>query len=253
MNHQISNGELSTDAILLAAVRALAQRQLQPQAKHLDIGSGQGDLIDLMRQNFNSVSIGCDYTPELMRLKDVHVVVTDLNQQNLPFDSASFDVVTCTEVIEHLENPRALTREIHRILKPGCWTVISTPNVLNLKSRIRYLFFGFFNLFGPLHFKESRLYSAGGHITPISAFYLIHALMDAGFIDLKIDIDKPQSTSRFWRFWLNPLIQLVAHRIRKSELSKYKTIDDSNAKWVSWMNSADAMLGRTIIVTARKP
>ena len=253
MSESVTQGSLSTDAIHLATVKAVAQRPLSKEPEHLDIGSGQGDLIALMRHEFQSNSHACDYTDELMALDDVRVDVANLNTQPLPYPDARFQVVTCTEVIEHLENPRELIRQIHRVLQPNGQVVITTPNVLNLKSRIRYLFFGFFNLFGPLHFKESRLYSSGGHITPISAFYLVHALVDAGFSDIRLSIDKPQSTSRFWRFWLNPLIQLVAKGIRRTEVRRYHTIDDNNLPWVLWMNSADAMLGRTVVVSACKP
>ena len=43
----------------------------------------------------------CDYTATLMALSDVTVTAANLNTQALPFADASFDLVTCTEVIEH--------------------------------------------------------------------------------------------------------------------------------------------------------
>ncbi len=253
MNHESIDGTLSTDAILLAAIRALGQLGIEKNPIHLDIGSGQGALISLMKSHFNAQSEACDYTAELMKLPGVNVHVTDLDKQEIPFNDHHFDVVTCTEVIEHLENPRSLMRQMFRLTRSGGHILISTPNVLNLKSRIRYLFFGFFNLFGPLHFRESRRYSAGGHITPISGFYLVHGLIDAGFTDVQIRIDKKQSSSTFWWFWLNPWIQFFSSIIRRKEVSKYQTIDESNRSWVKWMNSKEALLGRTILVTARKP
>ena len=66
----------------------------------------------------------------------------DLNSP-LPFKSACFDGVNLTEVIEHIENQAQLIREIARVLKPDGVVVISTPNVLNLHSRVRFLFTGF--------------------------------------------------------------------------------------------------------------
>ena len=48
------------------------------------------------------------------------------------YKDKSFDVVTATEVIEHLENPRLFLRDINRVLKPGGLCVLSTPNILNL-------------------------------------------------------------------------------------------------------------------------
>jgi len=253
MNPESIDGTLSTDAILLAAVHALGHRGLPQNPSHLDIGSGQGDLIALMKTRFNARSQACDYTSELMRLTDVQVHVVDLDRQALPFDNGHFDVLTCTEVVEHLENPRSLMREMFRVTRSGGHIVMTTPNVLNLKSRMRYLFFGFFNLFGPLHFKDSRRYSTGGHITPISCFYLVHGLIDAGFTDIQIGIDKPQSTSTFWWVWLNPWIQFFSWLTRRKEVRKYETIDEGNLPWVKWMNSKQALLGRTVVVSARKP
>jgi SAM-dependent methyltransferase len=42
---------------------------------------------------------------------------------------ASFDLVLCTQVIEHCMNPWAAMREIHRILKPGAHLIVSAPHV----------------------------------------------------------------------------------------------------------------------------
>ena len=175
-----------------------------------------------------------------------------MNLEKLPYQDNTFDIVTCTEVIEHLEHYRETIREVFRVLTNNGTFVVSTPNILNLKSRIRFLIYGFFNLFGPLHFKESKLYSTGGHITPIGLFYLIHSLIDAGFNDIEIQIDKKQSTSIFWLIFLYLPIKFFSNITHKSEIKKYKTIDSFNESWVVKMNSLDILLGRTIIVGAKK-
>jgi 2-polyprenyl-3-methyl-5-hydroxy-6-metoxy-1,4-benzoquinol methylase len=48
------------------------------------------------------------------------------------FPSESFDVVTLTDVIEHVPEPVELMREIHRILRPGGVVFIVTPNFASL-------------------------------------------------------------------------------------------------------------------------
>ena len=156
---------LSTSLILASATAMVAKLAPKFPVNHLDIGSGNGDLIELMRSQFEINSSACDYTDSLMKLADVKVTVANLNNDGLPYADQSFDLVTCTEVIEHLEHYRYTLREIYRILKPGGVFVLTTPNILNLKSRIRFLMFGFYNLFGPLHFKESNLHSTGGILT----------------------------------------------------------------------------------------
>lgn len=243
---------LSTDRILLAAADAVASSG-QRSLLHLDIGSGHGDLIRLLRaKSLVTYSAACDYTTALMTLPDVNVSVANLNIEPLPFADASFDLVTCTEVIEHLEHYRQTLREMYRVLKPAGQLVVTTPNILNLKSRIRFLMFGFYNLFGPLHTLESNLHSTGGHINPVSSFYLSHSLIDAGFIDLKLTIDKHQSSSTFWLVLLYVPIMLFSRLIVRKEKRRYKTMDAHNEPYVKQMNSVDVLLGRTIVVGCTK-
>ncbi|HQS91183.1 class I SAM-dependent methyltransferase [Polaromonas sp.] len=255
---------LSTSRILIAAAEMASSKQQAASSKqqaassksirHLDIGSGHGDLITLLREKgLVSHSRACDYTSGLMQLSDVEVNVANLNEEALPFQDTSFDLVTCTEVIEHLEHYRKAIREMYRVLEPHGTLVISTPNILNLKSRVRYLIFGFYNLFGPLHILESDLHSAGGHINPVSSFYLTHSLLDAGFKDISVSIDKPQSTSIFWLVFLYLPIKLFSTLTIRKEKSRYKTIDSHNEQFVRQMNTFDVLVGRTIVVGCTKP
>ena len=188
-----------------------------------------------------------------MALPDVAVTVANLNTQALPFADASFDPVTCTEVIEHLEHYRETLREMYRVLKPTGQLVVTTPNILNLKSRVRFLMFGLYNLFGPLYTMESNLHSTGGHINPVSSFYLSHSLMDAGFVDLKLTIDKRQSSSTFWMLLLYVPIKLFSRLIVRKEKRRYKTMDAHNEQYVQQINSVSVLLGRTIVVGCSKP
>ena len=207
----------------------------------------------MLQARFDIKSSACDYTDSLMKLPNVSVSIADLNHQQLPFPDASFDVVTCTEVVEHLEHYRDTLRDMHRVLKPGGTLVITTPNILNLKSRIRFLIFGFYNLFGPLHVNESELHSAGGHINPVSYFYLSHSLLDAGFVDIHLSVDKKQTTSAMWLpiLWLP--IKAISALISRREKSRYQTIDEHNEPYVLKINSLDMLLGRTIVVGCKRP
>jgi ubiquinone/menaquinone biosynthesis C-methylase UbiE len=244
---------LSTTKILDSAVDMVETLDPLFPAEHLDIGSGHGDLIRLLRNRFDVRSSVCDYTDTLMKLPDVSVSVANLNTEGLPFESSAFDLVTCTEVIEHLEHYRYTLREMYRVLKPGGALVLTTPNILNLKSRIRFLIFGFYNLFGPLHFRESNLHSTGGHINPVSFFYLAHSLVDAEFQEIQVSIDKKQATSKAWLLFLYIPIKLLSKLLLRDEKTKIKTVDEFNEPFVLQMNSLDVLLGRTIVVGCKKP
>ncbi len=59
---------------------------------------------------------------------------------NLPFDKNSFDKILMTEVIEHIPDPIDAIKEIKRVLKPGGYAVITTPNKyspMNLAYKIK--------------------------------------------------------------------------------------------------------------------
>jgi ubiquinone/menaquinone biosynthesis C-methylase UbiE len=49
----------------------------------------------------------------------------------LPFPDASFDLITCNMVVEHLPDPLPVFRELARVLAPGGRVMIHTPNTRN--------------------------------------------------------------------------------------------------------------------------
>jgi ubiquinone/menaquinone biosynthesis C-methylase UbiE len=49
----------------------------------------------------------------------------------MPFADSSFDLVTCSMVMEHLDAPEKAVAEITRVLAPGGAVVINTPNLWN--------------------------------------------------------------------------------------------------------------------------
>lgn len=109
----------------------------------VDIGCGPGDLVhEVAKRGIRS--IGVDTSPELLELARART--SDLQQQpefrvataaSLPLDTASVDVATIIEVIEHLDEEtidRTLA-EAHRILRPGGSLIVTTPNAEDLMSR----------------------------------------------------------------------------------------------------------------------
>lgn len=88
----------------------------------------------------------------------------DLNAP-LPFPPEAFDAIICLEGIEHGENPSLVIRELARCLRPGGVAFLSCPNVLNIKSRLKYFLRGSYYSFPHLIAGEE---SADGHthLTP---------------------------------------------------------------------------------------
>jgi SAM-dependent methyltransferase len=243
---------LSTPLILRGAIESAKQLGIPDEPVCLDIGSGNGELIQLLREELRARTFACDYVDGLMRLSDQKVEVVDLDHECLPYEDSTFDLITITEVLEHVRDFRKILSEICRCLKPGGGVVITTPNVLNLSSRIRYLGFGFWTLFGPLHVKDSRKYSAGGHISPIHWFFLVHGLLECGFSYVSTKVDKLQKTSAFLYSILALPILLYSRYAIGREVQRYGTVDKKNQWMVEKINSFELLLGRTIIVAASK-
>ncbi len=244
---------MCNDAIYDSVATVVKQRLENQKPVCLDIGAGSGDLLALLRRSMPELQAqACDYHIERFSLKDVPIVQLDLNTHPLPYPDASFDLVTCSEVLEHVENYRAVLREIRRVLKPGGLMVVTTPNVLNMKSRLRYLVTGFANLFGPLPVKNQDRFNTSGHITPIPYFYLAHAMLDCDFHDLELSTDKLQGSSKYLNVLFAPLLWIGWGKFLRLERDRYRTLAKENEPYVMAHNSRVIRLGRTVVVSAFK-
>jgi 2-polyprenyl-3-methyl-5-hydroxy-6-metoxy-1,4-benzoquinol methylase len=101
----------------------------------LEFGAGTGSLTrHLLNLNVQGTLTCADLLAKPTGLgSDVHWIQADLNEPLAVVDG-SFDAIVSTEVIEHLENPRAVFREFCRLLRPGGTLLLSTPNQESLRS-----------------------------------------------------------------------------------------------------------------------
>jgi 2-polyprenyl-3-methyl-5-hydroxy-6-metoxy-1,4-benzoquinol methylase len=143
----------------------LFRRHVPPNAKVLDLGSGAGAWAQRLHDASYAV-IACD-TEEPQQAFEFPYHKLDLNQNfGDRFGSAEFDAVCLMEVIEHLENPRHVIRQIRPLLKKGGILLLTTPNASGLYSRVRFFFTGEMSMF------TDEAYVASGHITPLTAWQL---------------------------------------------------------------------------------
>jgi 2-polyprenyl-3-methyl-5-hydroxy-6-metoxy-1,4-benzoquinol methylase len=117
--------------------------------KILDYGAGVGHLTRRLvgLHRFDTVS-GADIMKAPADLESTaEWIEQDLNVP-LPNRGDAFDVVVAAEVIEHLENPRSMMREVFRVLRPGGVALITTPNNESWRSLIALLVRGHYAGFG---------------------------------------------------------------------------------------------------------
>jgi SAM-dependent methyltransferase len=107
--------------------RTIARLGLPPRARILDAGCGSGrNMADLARYGpVTGVELS-EAAASLARERHVGEVVEG-SVLEMPFAPASFDLVVCLDVIEHLQDDRAALRELRRVLAPGGALLVTVP------------------------------------------------------------------------------------------------------------------------------
>ncbi len=130
-----------------------------PATRILDIGCGHTDfLADIYTRT--PFTYGVDPDAQTLAKNNVIRTTAVANAEKLPFENAFFDVVVLAWVLEHLEDPEAVFREIHRVLKPGGTVIFLTPNTWNYNVWIIRLIPNIFH-----DFFTRRLYDRQEHDT----------------------------------------------------------------------------------------
>jgi len=199
--------------------------------KVLDAGAGHGAMSRKLHELGFQVT-ALDFNKELYQCKEVPFVEADLTQ-SLPFPDASFEIIIAVEVWEHITCQQRFLQESMRVLKPGGLLFISTPNILSLKSRFRFLFTGFFYSFKPL---EINLNDGLQHISSQSYDQIVWMASLSGFQLLETETDKKQNTSRALMIFY-PFILLI--NILRKSLSRH--------------NQKTLLLGRILFFRFIKP
>jgi len=145
----------------------------------LDVGCGDGEQL---KQYVRDDTFGCGLDIDLDKIKSINnnnsncFVCSDA--QNLPFKDETFDLVTATEVIEHLPDHNRFLGEVHRVLKPNGFLFLSTPNQLQISALIMKI----------VEFiKGTKFLDVPDHISKLTPIKLKKELKRAGFIIESLD------------------------------------------------------------------
>ncbi len=156
---EMASGGLHAKAFMLL------RKYISPGVKVLDLGSGAGAWANRLHDASYAVT-ACDLEAQKERFEFPYHQA-DLNQDfGARFRNDEFDAVCLIEVIEHLENPRHIFRQIKPLLKKGGIVLLTTPNASGLYSRLRFFFTGEMAMF------MDSAYVGSGHITPMTAWQL---------------------------------------------------------------------------------
>ena len=89
-------------------------------ARVLDVGCGDRPYEKLLRETKEIVGFDVPGNPHA----DIHGSI-----EAIPVEDASFDVVLCLQVLEHVPDPAAAVRELRRVVRPGGRVLLSTHGV----------------------------------------------------------------------------------------------------------------------------
>ncbi|MCE2390044.1 MAG: class I SAM-dependent methyltransferase [Proteobacteria bacterium] len=182
----------------------------------LDLPAGDGELSRKLDAAGLSVT-GADLFPNASGFRPERVVRADMNRR-LPFEDGAFDVLVCQEGIEHLENVAAFLRECRRVLREGGELWLTTPNVMDLSSRLAFFWLGIKSFHGDLPNEEATLWGASGesyyhgHAFTLPFFQIRYLLRIEDFDEIELHGLKPSGTSRALYWALRPLAGVCVRR-----------------------------------------
>lgn len=172
----LASGGISSQPVYDKLLQLIEELNLKGDC--LDFGAGIGNLSQKIKSlnRFNSIT-AADIMERPIGIDNViNWLNCDLND-SLDILSQQFDVIVSAEVIEHLENPRAIAREWFRLLRPGGTLILSTPNNESWRSLLALLMQGHFVAFG------NNCYPA--HITALLRKDFERIMNEAGFFQHK--------------------------------------------------------------------
>jgi SAM-dependent methyltransferase len=92
----------------------------------LDVGCGTGGMLEEFAAYGDT--LGLDAAPEAAHFcAQRHVAMVLASGTDLPFDACSFDVVSALDVIEHVDDDRAILHEMWRTCRPGGLLLLTVP------------------------------------------------------------------------------------------------------------------------------
>ncbi len=208
----------------------------------LDCPCGQGALAQLLlREGYLDLEVA-DYSPELYLLPEPRAKRADLNGV-LPWPDGHFAVVICCDGLSDIGFQRHAIAEFHRILAPGGRLLLSLPNVLNFRSRLRFLFTGFMNKFrGPLDEVHGQ-----STTRPMTWWELRYMLVREGFEIATLTCNRVKPAEAL----MAPLILLTGLARLWTRVTR-RNAPAHQAEVFSQLNSSAVLFGESLIIAGRR-
>jgi SAM-dependent methyltransferase len=146
--------------------------------KLLDVGCGSGALRAFVQPLVDHY-VGLDLIRYDSFPADCEFYITNFDSDALPLPEAFADIVVASEIVEHLENPQALMRKLARVVKPGGWVLVTTPNQLSLLSLLTLITKHRFAAFQDVNYPA--------HLTALLEIDLRRMASEIGLVDVAVE------------------------------------------------------------------
>ncbi len=172
----------------------------------LDVGCGRGELLRRLKNDRQTLGTGIDINRDVVDVlrRESGIPVLHGTLCEVGCESASFDLVTLTEYLEHEPHPRPVIEEVRRIIKPGGFVAIEVPDISGPPGR----------WFGPNWWQID----APRHLTYFSPKTLTQLLESSGFEVLQVKRYSMLTSMGY------SLLQAMGHRYCNSPKLLYLTL-----------------------------
>ena len=119
----------------LRADLALMSRWIEPESSLLDLGCGDGVLLDTLARHREVVGFGVELDAELVAScieRGLNVIQRDLDEGLSDFGDGAFDYVVMTQALQAVPHPHRLLRDMVRV---GREAIITFPNFGHWRTR----------------------------------------------------------------------------------------------------------------------
>jgi SAM-dependent methyltransferase len=158
-----------------AALVDLVLRHDVPRGSVLDLGTHAGALLLRLNDAGFHELWGADLDGTRFDVPGATFRILDLNTHFAPSVGRSFDLVTATDLVEHLDSPRAFFAEVASLLNEDGYLALSVPNVAFFEGRLKFLLAGELWGFGEQNYRDQR------HISPMTRSQLVLCMREIGF------------------------------------------------------------------------